>query len=488
MALPPIPRARLDALPDKPGCYLMRDGQGRIIYVGKAASLRKRVRSYFRESTRRRADPKLRGLLNSVHDLEWVVTGTEAEALLTEGRLIKQYKPRYNVELRDDKRFLLLKADPRAPFPRFTTCRFKRDDGARYFGPYVSSVAARAALDFIEKRFGLRKCTPIRPDAETYRHCINDIVRYCAAPCIGRENAAGYRARFDEACAFLRGERPAILRAMREAMDALAADMEFERAAALRDTWMLLCAAVKQRTRLAATPEMKRAEAQQALDVLRDALHLPALPRTIEAFDISTISGTYAVAGLVCFVKGLPDRRRYRRFRIRTVEGMDDPRMMGEAIRRRFGGSRAADARPDLVLVDGGITQLRAARAELDALGLAALPAVGLAKRFEELHVAAGPSPVRLPRDAAALRLLQRVRDEAHRFALDYHRRLRSRRIRESALEGVPGIGQKRAELLLRHFGSIARLARAGEADLVAVPGIGPAMARTIREALGCSV
>ena len=479
-----ILRAKLRDLPDKPGCYLMRDGRGRIVYVGKATSLRKRVGSYFRRATQRRADPKLRGLINSIRDLEWIVTRTEAEAILTEGRLIKEYRPRYNVSFRDDKRFLLLRVDPGVQFPRFTACRFKRDDGARYFGPYTSSAAARAALDFVEKRFGLRKCTPRIPDDETYKHCINDIIRYCSAPCVGKVTEADYRKRFEEACAFLRGERTGLLREMRDAMDALSANLEFERAAVLRDTWMLLTAAVKQRTRMAATPEMKREEARAAVGALQDGLALEVEPRVIEAFDISTISGTFSVAGLVCFADGQPNRRRYRRYRIRTVEGMDDPRMMGEAVRRRYARCREEGRRPDLVLIDGGITQLRAARRELDALGLNTLAVVGLAKRFEEVYRIDRVDPVRFPRESPALHLLQRVRDEAHRFALDYHRRLRSKRIRESVLEDVPGIGQKRKQILLSRFGSITRVARATEAEIAATPGIGATMARAILAAL----
>ena len=242
MKIPERVKRKLDDLPDRPGCYMMRDRRGRIVYVGKAASLRKRVRSYFRDATFRNAPPKLRGLIRSVADIDIIVVRTEAEALLTEGRLIKDYKPRYNVSFRDDKRFLLLRADPDVPFPRLKLCRIRRKDPARYFGPYASSAAARATLDFAEKQFGLRKCTPRIPDRDTYRHCMNDIIRHCSAPCIGTVDETGYHERFEEACAFLRGERPTILQELRDAMGAAAAALDFERAAALRDTWLALCA------------------------------------------------------------------------------------------------------------------------------------------------------------------------------------------------------------------------------------------------------
>ena len=203
-------QTKLRALPDAPGCYLFRDRRGRIIYVGKAVSLRKRVQSYFREASLRRGSPKLRGLVRSVDDLEVVVVRNEAEAVLTEGQLIKDYRPRYNVSFRDDKRFLLLRIDLREPYPVIRLCRIQREDEAQYFGPYASSAAARAAVDFVEKRYGLRKCAPREPDAQTYQHCLNDVIRFCSAPCVGKVTREAYHARVAEACAFLRGRRPQV--------------------------------------------------------------------------------------------------------------------------------------------------------------------------------------------------------------------------------------------------------------------------------------
>lgn len=473
-------RKRLADLPDAPGCYLMRDGQGKIIYVGKAGSLRKRVQSYFREASLRSGSPKLRGMVKSIADIEWIVLRNEAEALLTEGRLIKEYKPYYNVSFRDDKRFLLLRADASEPWPMFKLNRIRRDDGALYFGPYASSPAARAALDFIEKKFGLRRCIPRIPDADTYKHCLNDIIRFCSAPCVGKVGAEEYRARFEEACAFLRGQRPQYLKELRAKMEEASAAMDFERAVAFRDTLFLLHNAVKQNARVAPTPEMKAEEARAGIEELAGALGLPRAPQVIEGYDISNISGTYAVASMVCAVGGQPAKNRYRRFRIKTVEGSDDPAMMAEVIRRRFGRAKEEGwSVPDLVMVDGGITQMNAAKEALAGLALD-VPVVALAKRMEELYVMDSGQPLVLARDSKALKVLIALRDEAHRFALDYHHRLRSRRIRESALDEVPGIGEARKKALLEHFGSVQRLMKAGRAQIAAVPGIGDKLAGEI--------
>ncbi len=487
MSLPDQVQRKLQDLPDKPGVYFMRDRQGKIIYVGKAASLRKRVQSYFRSGTLRRAEPKLRGLIHSIADFDFLVVRTEAEAVLTEGRLIKEYRPRYNVSFKDDKRFLLLRVNLADPLPRFEAVRLRREDGATYFGPYASSHAAWAALDFIQKRFGIRPCRPREPGPDDHKHCLNDIVRFCAAPCVARITPTAYRERVAEAVAFLRGERRDVLAEVRQAMEREAQAQRFEKAAALRDTYLLLNRAVRERYRAEKSLALKEADARAGVSELQTALGLARRPTVIEAYDISNISGTFAVASLVCAVEGRPHKPRYRMFRIKTVTGSDDPAMMAEVIRRRFGGSlRAQLPEPDLVLVDGGITQLRAARAELDRLGLTALPAAGLAKQFEEIHYERPDraSPLRLPTDSHALQVLQRIRDEAHRFALTYHRRLRQRRIRESVLDEVAGIGAHRKETLLRHFGSLARLRKATEVEIAAAPGIGPELAREINRIL----
>jgi len=494
MSLPSKMKEKLQGLPSKPGVYIMRDRQGKIVYVGKAASLRSRVQSYFRKATLKSGTPKLRSLIHSIADFEYVVTRTEAEATLTEGKLIKEYRPRYNVSFRDDKRFLLLRVHLKDPVPRFDAVRIRKDDGATYFGPYASTEAARATLEFLDKRFGLRRCQPSEPGPLDHKHCLNEIVRYCSAPCINKVTRKEYLERVTLAVAFLRGEKPEYLREMQEAMEAAAKELDFEKAAALRDTLLLLRKTVKERAFIRKTPVMKEEEAREGTAELKKALGLKKRPGVIEAYDISNISGTHAVGSLVCAVDGTPNRNRYRMFRIRTVEGIDDPKMIAEVIRRRF--KRAVEEKtslPDLVIIDGGITQLRAAREEMDQLGLDQLPAAGLAKRFEELHwiprgsTTRSTSIIRFRPSSPALRVLQQIRDEAHRFALTYHRNLRTKRIRESILDEIEGIGEKRKQVLLQHFGSLRRMRKASAEEIAAVPGIGPVMAKTIHEKLAAS-
>jgi excinuclease ABC subunit C len=482
-SVPEKVRRKLADLPDQPGVYLMRDADGKVIYVGKARSLRHRVRHYFQPGALRKGDPKLRGLIRSIADFSILPLRTEEEAALTEGRLIKDYRPRYNAYFKDDKRFLMIRIHLGDPFPRFTRCRIRKGDGAEYFGPYVSAAAARTTLEFLERRFGLRVCRPREPGKDDYKHCLNDVIRFCSAPCIGRVSPEEYRRRAGEACAFLRGERPELLRDVRRQMVDAAERQEFETAAALRDTLGMLHETVKRRARVARTPELEAEEAREGIRQLAEALGLDDPPRVIECFDISNISGTHAVAGMVCAVDGRPNRSRYRRFRIRTVDAIDDPRMIAEAVRRRYVRLRTEGAPlPGLVVVDGGLTQLRAARAALIEEGLSDLPVVGLAKQYEEIFTEHSTlaTPLRLAERSPALRVMQRIRDEAHRFSLAYHRTLRSRRIRESALDEIEGIGSAKKEMILRHFGSVSRLRRASRAELRDAPGIGPVMAEKL--------
>ena len=480
-----ILREKLRHLPEKPGCYLYRDRAGAIIYVGKAVNLRRRVQSYFRASTMRTAPPKLRSLVHHVEDLEIRVVRSEAEALLTESHLIKTYRPRFNILLRDDKRYLSLKADPDRPFPRIVTCRIVRDDGARYFGPFPSSTVVRAALDFTEKRYGLRKCGSLSPCPDDHTHCLADVIRFCSAPCLGRISEADYRARFDEACAFLRGERPAVIDEIRQQMEAAAAKQDYEKAARLRDTWLALKELTRQRARARLAPALKRPTAEEGLADLAHHLALPAPPHVIECFDISHLMGTHTVASMVVAVDGVPDKRRYRRFRVRTVAN-DDPHAMAEVIRRRYARLLAErQPLPDLILCDGADLQVHATRAVLGELGLLdQIPVAGLNEHFEEIVLADGRPNLILPRDAKALQILIRLRDEAHRFAITFNRALRLRALRESVLDELPGIGPARKRQLLAAFGSLRRLAQADEAAIAAQPGITPPLARAIKEAL----
>ena len=476
-------RERLKSVPERPGCYLMRDRRGVIIYVGKAKNLRRRVLSYFRP--RANHAPKVRSMVHTVADLEWMVVKNEAEALLTEASLIKKYKPRFNILMRDDKRYLALRADLSEAFPRFTTCRIVRDDGALYFGPFPSAPVVRAAKDFCEKRWGIRGCDVLAPDEEAHRHCHSDVIRSCSAPCLGKISPEDYRARFEEACAFLRGERPGEFDALDGRMREAAASGDFEKAARIRDT----IAALKEITKrhfIRHTPESTKADAEKGLAELAAALGMETPPRVIECADISNLFGTHNVASLVVAVDGLPDRRYYRHFRIESFEGADDPRAMAEVVRRRYGPDSTLTAkspRADLFICDGGITQLRAARAAFDEIGVTDIPTVGLAERMEIIVTDDERGDIFLPRDSQGLFVATRLRDEAHRFAITYHRSLRERTIRESVLDEVRGIGPAKKTALLRRFRSVRGIANAAEEDIAAVAGVGIEIARAVKRA-----
>ena len=476
-------RERLKTVPNRPGCYLMRDSRGVIIYVGKAKNLRKRVLSYFRPGAHHA--PKVRSMVHTVADLEFMTVKNEAEALLTEASLIKRHKPHFNILMRDDKRYLALRADPTQDYPMFTTSRIIRDDGAFYFGPFTSAPVVRVAKDFVEKHYGLRGCKCITPDEEAKRHCMADRIRFCSAPCLGKISPEDYRERFNEACSFLRGERPQVIGDLTTAMEKAASESDFEKAARLRDT----VSALKEMTKrhfVRRAPEQRREDAQRGLRELAEALRLKAPPRVIECVDISNLFGTHSVASLVVAIDGSPDRRYYRHFRIETVEGADDPRSMAEIVRRRYGPNSTLTAkspRADLFICDGGITQLRAARAAFREIGVTDIPTVGLAERMEIIVTDDERGDIFLPRDSQGLFVATRLRDEAHRFAITYHRSLRERTIRESVLDEIPGIGAAKKVALLKRFRSTRGIAKATVGEIAAVAGVNETIAGQVKSA-----
>ena len=476
-------RERLKTVPNRPGCYMMRDSRGVIIYVGKAKNLRRRVLSYFRPGANH--PPKVRSMVHTVADLEFMTVKNDAEALLTEASLIKRFKPHFNILMRDDKRYLALRADPTQDFPMFTTCRIVREDGAFYFGPFPSAPVVRAAKDFVEKHYGLRGCKCLTPDAEAKRHCMADRIRYCTAPCLGRIAPEDYRERFNEACSFLRGERPQVIGELSGEMERAAAESDFEKAARLRDT----IAALKEMTKrhfVRKAPEQRREDAQRGLAELAAALKLKAPPRVIECVDISNLFGTHSVASLVVAIDGLPDRRYYRHFRIETVEGADDPRSMAEIVRRRYGPESTLTSkspRADLFICDGGITQLRAARTAFREIGVTDIPTVGLAERMEIIVTDDERGDIFLPRDSQGLFVATRLRDEAHRFAITYHRSLRERTIRESVLDEIPGIGAAKKVALLRRFHSTRGIAKAEVREIASAAGVNETVAAQVKSA-----
>jgi len=487
-------RKKLGTLPHKPGIYLMRDRFGTVIYVGKARDLRKRVSQYFQPSRRLGWDLKFKALTDAIHDFDFHVVRSEPEALLLEGKLIKEFHPRYNVSFRDDKRFLLLKVNLNDPIPRFTLTRLKQDDGALYFGPFPNSSALRSTLALVRRQYHLRGCRPLTPTDRDYKHCLYAHLKYCTAPCIGNVGREEYLEQVTAACDFLAGQCAELQAQLEGEMKKAAAAREYERAAQLRDLLADLRHTTKKVGRFERVPYSLplAIDPEKDLAELAQALGLPAPPHRIEGFDISNISGTFKVASLVSFRNGRPDRANYRRFKIKTVEGQDDFASVAEVVRRRY--TRLLDeskvqslkskvpeahsalrtppcAFPDLILIDGGKGQLGAACAELERLGLGHIPALGLAKEFEEIYRPGQKEPLRLSHESGALKLLQRVRDESHRFANTYNAQLRLRRISESLLDEFPNLGERRKAALLRKFGSVQRLRLATVEQLAAVPG-----------------
>jgi excinuclease ABC subunit C len=543
-------RKKISALPHKPGVYLHRDRFGTVIYVGKALNLRKRVSQYFQSSRRMGWDLKFNALVEAIHDFDFHVVRSEPEALLLESKLIKEFKPRYNISFRDDKRFLMLKVNLNDPIPNFSFARFKKDDGARYFGPFVNATAARNVVTLAQRQFNLRGCRVFTPGEADYKHCLYAHLKYCTAPCVGNVSREQYLEQVKAACHFLEGQCREMQEQLEGEMKKAAKNQDFEKAASLRDLVRDLKDTWKKTEKFARIPYSLPGNIQPQNDLveLAKVLDLPAPPLRIEGFDISNISGTFAVASLVSFKNGRPDRANYRRFKIKTVEGQDDFASMAEVVRRRYtrvlneskvqspkskdeggdaipqelqklvdetsrkvrkgipvkdvgqasrlsqiskensnvNGDRrdACPTLPDLILIDGGKGQLSAAVGELKKLGLEKIPVIGLAKEFEEIYLPGKSEPLRLGLDHPAVKLLQRIRDESHRVANSYNAQLRLKRISESVLDEFPGIGERRKSALLKKFGSVRRLQLATVEQISKVPGFGGKAAEELKKFL----
>ncbi len=472
-------KEKVRQLPDKPGVYLMKDRLGRIIYVGKARSLKKRVSSYFQRGRARTvAQPKIRALIGLIADVETIEVKSEPEALLLEGKLIKQWRPRYNTDFTDDKRFLLVRVDPGEELPRFRLTRLRKEDRSRYFGPFAHSGLLRKTLAQMRRQFGilLGDGTPQAQPDGTWR--LYDDVR---EELYGTENtvtAEAYRRRVEDACTFLEGKSREWLETLRTEMAAAAGRQEFEKAAELRDVVFALEETLRKTRRFERTDPTRPEGDGEALEALQRALGLPQPPRTMECFDISHISGTFVVASMVHFADGKPDKDHYRRFQIKSFVGNDDFRAMEEVVGRRY--RRLAEEKkplPDLVVIDGGRGQIGAALKAFVALDLEPPPLIGLAKQHETIIFPDARPPLNLPLNHPGLNVLQRLRDEAHRFANTYNADLRSKKIRESVLDDFPGLGPVRRAALLATFGDIDKL-RAASVDAIAeVDGFGGRMA-----------
>jgi excinuclease ABC subunit C len=531
---------KVHEVPHKPGVYLMRDRFNRVIYVGKARDLRKRVGSYFLPSKIAQADLKTRAMLEATWNFETHTVRSEAESVLLEGKLIKEYRPRYNVSFRDDKRFLLVRVDLSEEWPRFRLARFKKDDSSLYFGPYAHAGALRQTLNFMRKKFGVLTFGRGAPTERELKSATYQVpVR------LSEISAEQYRQRVAQACEFLEGHSREMIATLEAEMQKAAEKMDFEKAAELRNMVADLRQTTRPMRRFTRGSLPSTIDPMADVQTLADALRLPRAPRVMECFDISNISTTHVVASMVCFREGVPDKNCYRRYRIRTVEGQDDFASMAEVIRRRysrillearvansdaaeFSQENAADAvarmfshpersrgspsqtaevtsrdsstpkafgarndesfvavrLPDLIIVDGGKGQLSAACRELQRLGLHDLPIIGLAKEREEIYRPGWALPLRLPMDSPALRLLQRIRDEAHRFANAYHQLLMKKRVEESILDDCPGVSQNRKNLLLRRFGSVNRLRKASVEEIASTEGIGRKLAEDLHRFL----
>ena len=540
---------KVHEVPHKPGVYLMRDRFNRVIYVGKARDLRKRVGSYFLPSKLAQADLKTHAMLEATWNFETHTVRSEAESVLLEGKLIKEYRPRYNVSFRDDKRFLLVRVDLSEEWPRFRLSRFKKDDGSRYFGPYAHAGALRQTLNFMRKKFGVLTFGRGSPTDRELKSATYQVpVR------LSEISGEQYRERVLQACEFLEGKSREMIATLEEEMRKAAKKMDFEKAAELRNMIDDLRSTTRPMRRFTRGSLPSTIDPMADVRALADALQLPQVPRVMECFDISNISTTHVVASMVCFRDGVPDKDNYRRYRVRTVDGQDDFASMAEVVRRRysrvlleardansdvaeFSQENAADALarisrhpdqkpalgnsevsraiplqnpqvtspdsstpktfgarndesfvavrlPDLIIVDGGKGQLSAACRELQRLGLHDLPIIGLAKEREEIYRPGRALPLQLPMDSGALRLLQRIRDEAHRFANAYHQLLMKKRVGESILDDCPGVSQNRKNLLLRKFGSVNRLRKATVDEIASTEGIGRKLAEDVHQFL----
>jgi excinuclease ABC subunit C len=593
----PLERA-LGRMPDRPGVYLYKDARGHIVYVGKAASLRSRVRSYFHESRAR--DAKTDALVAHIRDVEYIVTDNELEALILESNLVKRHRPRYNIILRDDKHYPFLKLTTNEDFPRLVVARRVDKDGAAYFGPFYPATAMRETLRLVRQLFPLRTCR-IKIDGSLARPCIQYFIHRCHAPCTGEETREQYARTVDAVRRFLEGRDEDLAAELTREMEAAAAALRFEQAAVLRNRIQALNT-VRERQKIISTddadhdiaglarqggeacvqlffvrrgrllgresfvfdrvgaatdgevlsafvrqfyarsvvppPEILLSEDlpdaalvtdwlrqrrggrvdltvprrgrrrelvamveenavlalqthllsregrhQTVLAELQQALSLPGPPHRIEAFDISTTQGTETVASMVVWQDGDMKRDDYKRFRIRSVAGTDDFAAMEEVLGRRYARAMEGEGPwPDLVLLDGGRGQLAAGLRALETLGLDYVPVIALAKRAEEVYTADRLQPLVLDLGSPALQALQRIRDEAHRFAITYHKKLRQRRTISSVLDQIPGVGPAVRTQLLRSLGSARGVRAATVADLAAVPRVTPRLAQRIHD------
>jgi excinuclease ABC subunit C len=487
---------KLKTLPDTPGVYFHKDANGEIIYVGKAAVLRNRVRQYFQKSRRR--DPKTEALIAEIADTDWTPVESELDALFLEAEMVRRYLPRFNILLRDDKSSIYVRINYDDPYPSVSFTHQPLDDKAKYFGPYFNGWEVKRALRSLRRVFPYSTHTGIIPK----RACLQYHLGLCPGLEEDKTSLNEYRTTLRQLMRYMRGERQQIVDKLEKDMQRAAKKQQFEEAASLRNKYYALKALSKQI--IFSDREFLDISKDRGLQGLADLLGLAEVPRRIEGYDISHMQGTDTVASMVVFTNGIPDKAAYRKFKMR-IPGNDDFAHMNEVICRRLGEQHQKDwGLPDLFLIDGGKGQLGAAAAARDLVGVQR-PMIGLAKREEEIVVHETKSQVRvsqselqrqqalthtsedfnlilLPKNSDVVKLLQRVRDESHRFAVSYHSVLKQKRQTTSKLDDVPGIGPTTRKKLIRTFGSLRGVQQASEAELAAA--VGPSKAKAIRRHL----
>ena len=489
METPSTVKKALRELPNKPGVYLMKNRIGNILYIGKAKNLKKRASSYFQKKLNPlNHQPKIRSMVELVHHIDFFETANESEALILESKLIKKWKPKYNTILKDDKRFLLLKVNLQAEIPSFKLVRFYKKDNAQYFGPFTSSAYLKKTLTELRKEFGiiLDDTQPKEINNNTYQ--LYDDVRseiYGEHPNI--VTIQEYHARVEKACGFLKGKSKKWLNEIQVKMNNASEKMQYEKAAGYKNILTALIKTTEHNRKFIKDPEVSGSPQQikPVLQSLQKLLNLPTFPGSIECFDISHISGTFTVASMVSFLNGTPNKGQYRRYKIKSHDTNDDFRSMEEVVYRRYDRLIQQKTKfPDLIIIDGGKGQIKSAQKSFLLLDKEHPPIIGLAKKHEHIILPNKQGTLKLSLDDPIVKLLQRIRDEAHRFANSFNEELRRKKIKESILDDFKGIGPEKRLALLQKFQSIPKLKQATIKEVTSISGIGPKTAQRLQEFL----
>ena len=462
-------KIRIQELPPRPGVYFFKDVEGRTVYIGKALSIQKRVAGHFRYFGETLSKEGV--MLGQVRRIDFIETPTEAEALLLEASLVKESLPKYNAELRDDKSYPYLKITAEE-YPRLLIVRGRKADGGKYFGPYTSAGLLKRAVKMLGRQLPMRTCRRLPAKV-----CLLYHLGQCGGPCEGLQEKTAYLETAKELERFLEGRRDALVRHLNRRLKEHSKKREYEKAKVLLDQIRALSSVSTVKT-----PPRNETE---VLENLKEALSLPSIPRKLECFDISNIQGKEAVGSMVVFFDGKPSRSDYRRFRIRSVKGIDDYQMMREVIRRRYGRALAeGQTLPDLIVIDGGKGHLGAVRKELILLGLSGQPVISIAKQHEHIFSPDREGPYIFSPTSPFLHLIRHLRHEAHRFAISYHRRLHQKEALVSLLDRVPGVGPKTRDRLLKKIGSVSRIRQSSQEELVERARLSPKTAKAVLESL----